>query len=88
MCGNTSALRKVSEAPFTTVVRRYDGYDYTMIVVAKQWLLCKKLFFVTHAKGKRRISSARLLRALFCLKHVPPRSLWKWGKVRHLYLNL
>ena len=59
-----------------------------MIVLAKQWLLCKKLFFVTHAKGKRRISSARLLRALFCLKHVPPRSLWKWGKVRHLYLNL
>ena len=24
----------------------------------------------------------------FVLKHVPPRSLWKWGKVRHLYLNL
>jgi hypothetical protein len=43
-----------------------------MIVLAKQWLLCKKLFSVTHAKGKRRISSARLLRALFCFETRAP----------------
>jgi hypothetical protein len=70
----------VSKAPFTTVVRRYDGYDYNMIVLAKQWLLCKNLFFVTHAKGKRRISSARLLRALFCFETRAPAKPWEMGE--------